>query len=110
MTRTIVHKDPSIKITLAQTGGAMGDSTTNLTFTTDGKPQTNTVNGSSMTTTAKWEGAAIVMSSGVSMQGTDIRIEDRYELADAGKTLILTRKYSTPDGDATARIVMTKTK
>src|SRR5215471_9927066 len=53
MTRTIVHKDPSIKMTLTQSGGAMGDSTTNLTFTTDGKPQTNTISGSPMTTTAK---------------------------------------------------------
>lgn len=110
MTRTIVHKDPSIKMTLTQTGGTMGDSTTNLSFTTDGKPQANAVSGSQMTTTAKWEGTAIVMSSTTSMQGADIRIDDRYELAEAGKTLILTRRYFTPAGEVTARLVMTKTK
>jgi len=110
MTRTIVHKEPSLTMTLTQKGGAMGDSTTNLSFTTDGKPRTNTISGSPMTTTAKWDGDAIVMSSTTSMQGTEVRIDDRYDLAEGGRTLILIRKYTTPAGDATARLVMTRTK
>ena len=108
MTRTITHKDPSLKVVTAQTGGPMGDTTVETAFTTDGKPQQNNVQGSQMTTVGKWEGSAIVLHSSLTVQGTALTIDDRYELSDGGKTLTVMRSFTAPDGTAATKIVMKK--
>ena len=107
LVRTIVHVEPTLKLTTVQTTDA-GDTTTQTTFTTDGKPASNTVQGSPMTTVGKWEGATLVLTGTLQQQGADIGIVDRYTLSDAGKTLTLIRKLSTPNGEATATIVWAK--
>jgi hypothetical protein len=108
MTRTITHQDPVLKIVTVQSGGATGDRKIETMFTTDGKPQKNTIIDSPMTTTGKWEDKTIVLTSTMSMQGVDVGIEDRLVLSDDGKTLTVTRKIAAPDGEMTARIVMVK--
>jgi hypothetical protein len=108
MTRTITHKDPSLKVVTVQTGGPMGDTSVETTFTTDGKPQQNNVQGSQMTTVGKWEGSAILLHSSINVQGTDLTIDDRYELSDGGKTLTVMRTFTAPDGNAVTKIVMKK--
>ena len=108
MTRTITHQDPILKIVTVQTGGATGDRKIETTFSTDGKPQKNTIIDSPMTTTGKWEDKTIVLSSTMSMQGVDVGIEDRMSLSDDGKTLTLTRKIAAPDGEMMAKVVMVK--
>ena len=110
LTRTITHADPALKIVVVQGGAGVGDSTVTLNLSTDGKPHINDVTGNSMTTTGKWDGSAIVLTGELSMQGTNVHVEDRLELSDAGKTLTMTRKFVTPEGEASARIVMKKTK
>ena len=86
----------------------MGDVKIETTFSTDGKPQKNTVIDSPMTTTGKWEDKTLVLTSTMSMQGVDVGIEDRWALSDDGKTLTVTRKIAAPDGEMTAKIVMVK--
>jgi hypothetical protein len=86
----------------------MGDTTVEVNYSTDGKPQQNTVNGAPMTTVGKWDGTAIVLNSTLMQQGTEAKIEDRYSLSDAGKTLTVVRKFETADGGFTATIVLTK--
>jgi len=108
MTRTITHQDPVLKVVSVQSGGAMGDVKIETTFSTDGKPQKNTVIDSPMTTTGKWEDKTLVLTSTMSMQGVDVGIEDRWALSDDGKTLTVTRKIAAPDGEMTAKIVMVK--
>ena len=108
MTRTITHQDPILKIVTVQTGGATGDRKIETTFSTDGKPQKNTIIDSPMTTTGKWEDKTIVLTSTMSMQGVDVGIEDRMSLSDDGKTLTLTRKIAAPDGEMMAKVVMVK--
>jgi hypothetical protein len=108
MTRTVTHQDPVLKVVSVQSGGAMGDVKIETTFSTDGKPQKNTVIDSPMTTTGKWEDKTLVLTSTMSMQGVDVGIEDRWALSDDGKTLTVTRKIAAPDGEMTAKIVMVK--
>jgi hypothetical protein len=108
MTRTITHKDPAVKIVTAQTGSALGDTTVETNFTTDGKPQTNTVTGTPVSTVGAWDGAAMTFHSTFNQQGADITIDDRYELSDAGQTLTNTRKFASPDGGFEAKIVFKK--
>jgi hypothetical protein len=108
MTRTITHKDPAIKIVTTQTAGALGDTTVETNFTTDGKAQTNTVTGLPMSTVGAWDGAALTFHSSLNQQGTDITIDDRYELSDGGQTLTITRKFGSADGGFEAKIVFKK--
>ena len=108
MTRTITHQDPILKIVTVQAGGATGDRKIETTFSTDGKPQKNTIIDSPMTTTGKWEDKTIVLTSTMSMQGVDVGIEDRMSLSDDGRTLTLTRKIAAPDGEMMAKVVMVK--
>jgi hypothetical protein len=108
MVRTITHKDPSFKVVTKQTGSAMGDTTVETAFTTDGKPASNTVQGSAMSTTGKWDGTAVLFHSTLNVQGNDLTIDDRYELSDAGKTLTVMRTFTTPDGPLATKIVMKK--
>lgn len=108
MTRTITHKDPDLKIVTTQTGGMNGDTTTTTNLSTDGKPKTNDIGGSMMTTTGKWDGSAIVLHSTANMQGADVSLDDRYELSDGGKTLTVTRKIGTGEGSFTMKIVLAK--
>jgi hypothetical protein len=108
MTRTITHKDPAVKVVTAQTSGPLGDSTIETNFTTDGKPQNNTISGTPMVTVGGWDGAAMTFHSTLNQQGTDITIDDRYELSDGGQTLTITRKFGSPDGGFEATIVFKK--
>ena len=108
MTRTITHQDPILKIVTVQAGGTTGDRKIETTFSTDGKPQKNTIIDSPMTTTGKWEDKTIVLTSTMSMQGVDVGIEDRMSLSDDGRTLTLTRKIAAPDGEMMAKVVMVK--
>ena len=107
--RTVTHTEPDIKVVTKQTTD-QGETTTTLVLSTDEKPHTNTVQGNQMTSVAKWDGTAITVKSSLSMQGVDIGIDERWELSDAGKTLTVTRKFATPDGDVSTKIVYTKTK
>jgi hypothetical protein len=108
MTRTITHADPAFKVVTVQTGGSMGDTTIELNLSTDGKVQKNTANGSPMTSVGKWDGAAVVFNSTLDQQGTEIKLEDRYSLSDAGKTLTIVRKFNTAQDEFTVTIVLTK--
>ena len=107
--RTVTHTEPDIKVTTKQSG-PLGEQITTLVLSTDEKPHSNTVQESPMTSVAKWDGNAITVKSTLSMQGVDIGIDERWELSDGGKTLTITRKFATPDGDAATKIVYTKTK
>jgi hypothetical protein len=107
MTRTITETASTLKIVTVQQG-ANGETTINTTFSTDGKPQKNTVQGSEMTTTGKWDGAAMVFNSSLDMQGNAVTIVDRYALSADGKTLTVTRNFTTAQGSAAATIVLVK--
>jgi hypothetical protein len=108
MRRTITHKDPAIKIVTTQTGGTMGDTTVETNFTTDGKPQSNSVTGTPMSTVGAWDGAAMTFHSTLTQQGSEVIIDDRYELSDGGQTLTITRKFSSEGTGTEAKLVFKK--
>src|SRR5581483_12410499 len=59
LTRVIKHADPNLEIKTHQKG-AQGDVSTELKYTTDGKPCINKVNGSDSAGTAKFEGDSLI--------------------------------------------------
>ena len=108
MTRTIVHKEPTIKIVSLQTGGATGDRTSEVTYSTDGKSQANTVDNSPMATVGRWDGEALVFSSDVSVRGMTFAVEERFVLSDVGKTLTMTRAIHHTRGTQMTKILFRK--
>ena len=110
-TRTIQHADPSLSVKSVRVGG-MGDVTTDMKFTTDGKESVNNVkppNGDiEIKTTMNWEGKTLVAKNKLQIQGMDITSEEHWDLSEDGKTLTMNQKISTPQGDFEASQVFDK--
>jgi len=110
-TRTIEHADPSLNVKSVQVGG-IGDMTTEMKFSTDGKESVNTVktpNGDlTIKTTMSWEGKALIAKSTFDIQGMDVHSEDHWELSEDGKTMTVNQKIVTPQGDFEASRVYDK--
>ena len=96
LTRVIKHQDPSLEITTHQKG-ARGEATTELKYTTDGKPAVNKVQGREAKGTARWEGGTLVIESWLEVQaGMEIKGKEVWALSDAGRTLTIRNHFSVP--------------
>jgi hypothetical protein len=93
-TRTINHNDPSLQISSYQKGAA-GEATTELKYTTDGKPAEN--KGSKGT--AKWDGDKLVIDSVRDYQGAELKIHDVWALSADGKTMTINSHLALPQGE-----------
>ena len=98
MTQVIVHAEPQLKVTTNQ-DGAEGASTTNATYTTDGKESKNDFRGNETKSVAKWDGDSLVIDTKVDFQGTEITLKAVWKMADDGKSLNVATKIMTPQGD-----------
>jgi hypothetical protein len=94
MTRSIKHDDPVIQVSTHQKG-AQGETTTDLKYTTDGKPAEN--KGSKGT--AKWNGDKLVVDSVRDFQGAEIKLHDVWTLSGDGKMLTVNSHASVPQGE-----------
>jgi len=97
-TRKVDHKDPNLTVETAQSS-AMGDQNTTMKLTTDGKETTNDMMGNPVKCTAKWDGAALVISESLDFQGTAVTINDKWTLSDDGKTLTSATHIVSPQGE-----------
>jgi hypothetical protein len=87
-TNTIDDSEPSVKVAEDQKGGMMGDMNITSTFDTTGKETKSAgMGGADVTSTAHWDGVALVIDSKTSFQGNDVKIKDTYTLSGDGKTL-----------------------
>jgi len=94
MIRTIKHDDPMLQISTHQKG-AQGEVTTELKYTTDGKPAEN--KGSKGT--AKWDGDKLVVDSIRDAQGTEIKSHDVWMLSADGKAMTVNIHLVVPQGE-----------
>jgi hypothetical protein len=94
MTRTINHNDPSLQIS-TYTKGAAGEVTTELKYTTDGKPAENKGSKGS----AKWDGDKLVVDSVRDYQGAELKLHDVWTLSTDGKTLTINSHLTVPQGE-----------
>jgi hypothetical protein len=116
MVRTATHTEPALKFVTVQSS-EQGETTAETNYTTDGKPTKNTVQGNTMTSTAKWDGATLVITSTLSIPGKDadgsvkvidVPMSDRIELSADGKTMNQVRTLDTPEGQFTLKLVFAK--
>lgn len=101
----IEHNDPNLKIVITQEGQA-GDQTNDYTYHTGGKETVNDSRGGKLKSKCKWEGETLVITSALTIQGYDLPVVERYTLADG--VLTLSRKMTTPNGELSTKIVMSK--
>jgi hypothetical protein len=108
MTRKVDHSDPALTFTEAIVGSPQGDVTTTVKVTTDGKETTNQMMGNPAKTTASWDGSTLVISMSMDFQGTEIKLIDKWQLADDGKTLNDNRHVVIPQGEFDLTYVLNK--
>lgn len=85
--------------------GAQGEVTTELKYSTDGKPSVNGAN----TGTAAWYGDTLVIESAREMQGARLTQRDVWSLSADGKTLTVNSKLKLPNGEFDVRQVFERT-
>jgi len=107
MERKITHEDPTLKMTTTQSG-QQGETTTDITYKTDGSESVNTVRGAQAKAVAKWDGDALTVVSKREVQGMEITQNERWTLGEAGKVLTIANKITTPQGDFEITVVMEK--
>jgi hypothetical protein len=103
----IDHKEPAVKVSVAQKGG-QGDFSGDLNYFTDGKPSTNTMGPGEIKSTGKWDGNALTFDSTLNMQGTDIGVKSRWELSADGKVMTQTAHINSPMGELDMKSVFDK--
>ncbi len=108
LTRTIKHHDPSLEYKTYQKGVA-GEVTTEIKYTTDGKPTVNKVQDSDAKGAARWEGNNLIIESTRDFQGMQIGSKETWTLSDGGKTLTITNHVTVPgQGEFDLKLVLDK--
>lgn len=108
MTRKIEQNDPNLTVTQTQTGGAQGDQTTTMKYTTDGKESTNQMMGNDVKSTASWDGNSLVIATKLDFQGNELSLTSKWSLSDDGKVLTDAWHISSAQGDFDIKYVLNK--
>lgn len=104
LTRTIKHADPSFEYRSYQKG-AQGEVTTEIKYTTDGKPCVNRESKG----TARWIGDNLLIEYSRDFHGVEISSKEIWTLSDGGKTLTISTHVSIPQqGEYDVKIVLDK--
>lgn len=97
LTRTIDHKEPSIRVQTVQTG-ARGEVKSEYSYTTDGKPFNQSGPTGEVKGTARWNGDTLVVQSWRQVQNVEIQQEDHWSVSKDGKVMKVATRITTPQG------------
>jgi hypothetical protein len=103
MTRTVQMQGAQLILSTYQKG-TQGEVTTELKYTTDGKPSVNGTN----TGTASWSGETLVIESSREIQGSKLTQRDAWSLSPDGKTLTVNAHLKLPNGEFDVKQVFEK--
>jgi hypothetical protein len=109
-TDKIVHNDPSLQITRAQTMAA-GAGTSEYTCATDGKECTVSITGAAIKLSGasfKWVDDALTFDGKGSYNGGDLSIHEKWVLSADGKTITIQRQLTVSEGEADQTLVLEK--
>jgi hypothetical protein len=104
----ITHQDPTLKANVATTGGMQGDSTYDVSYTTDGKECVNHMGENEFKSTLKWEGDELVVETKGSFGGNEFTAKGRWSLSSDGKMLTVTQHFSSAMGEGDVKEVFDK--
>ncbi len=97
ITRSVKHEGSTLTMSILQKS-PQGEVTTQLTYTTDGKPLTNKVQGGESKGSAQWIGDKLMIESSREIQGATLTQKDIWTLAPDGKTLTIDSRVTLPNG------------
>jgi len=100
MALTLTHAEPKITVR-AEVTGDFGTFASELACATDGSPCT----GKDVTGSTKWDGATLVMQRVASVQGTSVKVTERWTLSEDKKTLAADRQVAADAGEMAQKIV-----
>ena len=98
LTLTVARSGDSLSVS-SEGINAAGGFSTRAWYGLDGKPRTNSVGGMTLSSTVRWDGPVMVVTSSGDARGNSVTIDDRWSLDAAGQSL--TRRSSlTVNGQA----------
>jgi hypothetical protein len=103
MIRKIQHMDPTLSMSTYQKG-AQGELTTELRYSTDGKPAVNGENQGS----AHWESNKLVIETTRDYQQTKLTQREEWTLSADGKSLTIATHVKLPNGEFDVKQVFEK--
>lgn len=77
-------------------------------WTLDGKESVNRIRGNEVKAVAEWRGPILQVKAKMVVQGTALGMTDQYSLAGDGKTMMIYRTISGPNGEIEQRYVYDK--
>ena len=83
-------------------------STSAYTLDLSGKEAENTVRGNPVVSTTAWRGPTLHVKAKTTVQGTEIKTVDQWQLGEGGRVLTIFRTATTPKGDIEQRFVYVK--
>jgi hypothetical protein len=98
ITRKIAQDGLKLAITVVQKG-AQGEVTTQVAYTTDGKPVTNKVQGGESKGSAQWIGDKLMIESSREIQGAALVQKDIWTLSPDRKSLTIDSHVTLPNGE-----------
>ena len=107
MTVKISHRDPAL-IVVSHTIGSQGDQAGEYRWWTDGYPSKNTIRNIEYGNAVTWEGASLVAVSKATTPQGPVEMTDRWNLADGGKQLIVSRSLTVSGKQVTQQYVYQK--
>jgi hypothetical protein len=95
MVRTILQDGNSLSMTTLQKG-QQGEVTTDLKYTIDGKPVTNTTATGESKSIARWDAGRLLIETSRTVQGADLKSAETWELSSDGKVLTIETHLTLP--------------
>ena len=95
MLRTVLHDGNSLSMTTLQKG-SQGEVTTDLRYTLDGKPSTNTTATGDSKSIARWDVGRLVIETSRTVQNAELKSTETWELSGDGKLLTIETHLSLP--------------
>jgi hypothetical protein len=109
-TDVIEHREPRLAIRRTISNPGETPVTATLTYAVDGKPYTNEIGGSSVTSTLAWDGPVLVMKSTVPTPQGDAELTDRFTLSANGDTLTMRRAIAVQGQELSQTMVFARQK
>ena len=103
----ITHKDPELNIKSSAVT-QMGQVNNEVNVKTDGKEFINTINGQEIKGIANWDGKTLEVEQKLDIQGSEIKIVQRWTLSEDGKSLTQDNTITAPQGELQQKAVLDK--
>ena len=98
MVRKVSYAEPKLSMHTVQKG-AQGEVTSDLAYTTDGKPSVNKLQSGESKGTAQWIGDKLMIESERVVQGATLTQKEIWSLSADGKTLTVDAHVTLPNGE-----------